>query len=60
MMKRYSTTPLPPDRMTRRNMMLPDSLWSKVLKAAADEGAKRGKPMSAAEWVRGVLRKAVK
>ena len=48
------------DRMTRRNMMLPDWLWWKILQAAADEGAKQGKPMSAAAWIRAALEKAVK
>ena len=46
--------------MTRRNMMYPDDLWAKILAKVADEGAKRGKPMSVAEWVRGVLEQAVK
>ncbi len=46
--------------MTRRNMMLPDSLWSKIQQAAADEGAKIGKPVSAAAWVRKALEKAVR
>ena len=46
--------------MTRRNMMLPDSLWAKIQQAAADEGVKQGKPVSAAWVIRRALEKAFK
>ncbi len=47
-------------KMTRRNMMLPDSLWAKIQRAAADEGAKIGKPVSTAEMARRALEKTYK
>jgi hypothetical protein len=37
---------------TRRNIWFPDDLWKRIEAAAAQEGAKRGKPVSVAEWVR--------
>lgn len=46
--------------MTRRNIFLPDALWTKMQKEAADAGAKRGQPMHVSEWVRNVLERAVK
>jgi len=46
--------------MTRRNLVIPDDLYTQIQKAAADEGARQGRPVSVSEWVRGVLREAVK
>ena len=38
--------------MNRRYIFLPDDLWKRIQQAAANEGAKRGKPVSASEWIR--------
>ncbi len=41
---------------TRRNFLLPDDLWTEVLKATAEEGARIGRPISATKWVIEALR----
>lgn len=41
--------------MSRHNLSISDELWAKVQKAAAEEGAKRGKPMPVSEWLRGLI-----
>ena len=41
--------------MSRRNISIPDDLWAQIRKAAADEGAKLGRPMPASEWLRKVI-----
>lgn len=41
--------------MKRRSIFMRDELWSKVQKAAAAEGMKRGEPMHASEWIRKTL-----
>lgn len=46
--------------MTRRNLVIPDDLYAKIQKAAANAGSKQGRTVSVSEWVRGVLEKAVK
>ena len=45
--------------MTRRNIFLPDDLWAKMQKKAADEGSKRGQPMHVSEWIRDALTREV-
>ena len=46
--------------MSRRHILLPAELEEQIKQAAADESAKQGRTVSVSEWVRGVLRKAVK
>ena len=41
--------------MTRRNVSISDELWARVERAAAEEGAKRGKPLPVSEWLRGII-----
>lgn len=45
---------------TRRNIYFPDDLWERIEAAAADEGAKRKRPMSVAEWVRNACEKELR
>lgn len=47
------------EKMIRTAFSLPASLWQSVIRAAAREQARTGKPMSAAAWVRRVLERAV-
>ena len=41
--------------MAIRQIRMNDELWGSVLRAAANEGARRGKPYSASEWVRAAI-----
>ena len=41
--------------MTRHNISISDELWAKVQMAAMKAGLERGKPMSASEWLRGLI-----
>jgi hypothetical protein len=38
--------------MTRRGIWIPDDLWQRIQRAAAESGAREGRPVSAAEWIR--------
>lgn len=38
--------------MTRHNLSISDELWAACERAAAEAGAKQGKPMSVSEWIR--------
>ena len=38
--------------MARRNLYIPDDLYERIRRAAAEEGARRGQPMSVSEWLR--------
>lgn len=38
-----------------RQIRMDERLWNSVLRAAANEGARRGKPYSASEWVRSAV-----
>jgi len=38
--------------MARRNLYIPDDLYERIQRAAAEEGARRGQPMSVSEWLR--------
>ena len=40
----------------RHNVWFPPDLWESIQKAAAEEGARRGQPMSVAEWIREAIR----
>lgn len=40
----------------RHNVWFPPDLWALIQKAAAEEGARRGQPMSVAEWIREAIR----
>jgi hypothetical protein len=48
-----------PEKMTRRNLWLPDALWRAAEKYAAGLGAKEGKPVSTTEAVRRILDRAL-
>jgi hypothetical protein len=39
----------------RHNIWIPDDLWALIQQAAADEGARRGQPISIAEWIRAAI-----
>ena len=41
--------------MGRFNITMPDDLWARIQRAAANAGAERGKPMSVSEWLRSVV-----
>ena len=41
--------------MTRHNISISAELWAKVQQAALEAGHKRGKAMSASEWLRGLI-----
>lgn len=41
--------------MSRRTISISDELWARVEQAAAEEGAKRGKPLPVSEWLRGLI-----
>jgi len=43
--------------MTRHNLSIPDELWAACERAAAEEGAKRGKISSVSEWIREAIRR---
>ncbi len=45
---------------TRLTLEMTEEEKAAVERAAADEGARQGRPVSVSEWVRGVLRKAAK
>ena len=38
--------------MTRHNISVPNELWARLQRAAANEGAARGRPMSVSEFIR--------
>ena len=40
----------------RHNIWFPPDLWALIQQAAAEEGARRGQPMSTAEWLREAAR----
>lgn len=44
----------------RRCLWIPDELWERIQKAAAQQGAKEGKPVAVAEWIRQAIEKALK
>ena len=39
----------------RHNVSMPPELWQRVKQAAADEGAKQGRPMSISAWLRSLV-----
>ena len=43
--------------MTRHNISMSDELWGKVQRAALDAGVKRGRAMSASEFLRELIHK---
>jgi len=43
--------------MTRHNLSISDELWAACERAAAEEGAKRGKSMAVSEWIREAIRR---
>lgn len=38
--------------MSRHHIYLPDDLWDRVQRAALEEAVRRGKQVSASEWIR--------
>ena len=45
--------------MSNHNLSMSDELWARVERAAAEEGAKRGKPLPVSEWLRGLILKKI-
>lgn len=45
--------------MIRTNLSLPAELWRAVIRAAAREQARTGEPVSAAEWIRQAIERAL-
>lgn len=43
----------------RRNIWLPDKLWSAVVEAAARETVRTGEQVSASEWIRRAITAAL-
>ena len=43
--------------MTRHNLSISDELWAACERAAAQEGAERGKPGSVSAWIREAIRR---
>ena len=41
--------------MAVHNFSLPEELWTSIQRAAANAGAKRGKPMTVSEWIRSAV-----
>lgn len=38
-----------------RQIRMDEEIWARIQRAAADEGARRGKPYSASEWIRAAV-----
>jgi hypothetical protein len=48
------------EKMTRRNLWLPDALWRAAEKYAAKIGAIEGKPLPVAEVIRRILERELR
>ena len=47
------------DNVGRHNLYIPNDLWEKMRKAAADAGARVGRTVSVSEWLRRAAERAL-